>query len=347
MTVPPQFWRRIAFGAGLTVSGLLPLAATAQQLDLMRGGPIDITASDGLEWRRAEQEFIARGNTKATRGDVTVTADRMVAWYRSKKPGNGAPAQATPPAATAGLPGDTSTDNSEIYRMEADGNVHIFTQTDRAQADKAVFDMDQSVMVMTGHDLKLTTPNDTLTARDDVEYWPQKHMMVARGDAVVATNDGKRIAADTLVAYTTDNSSTDTARSKPAAPPPQGADALASSGKVQRVEAFGHVTIRTPTDTVTGDRGIYLPETGMARLVGNVQITRGQNQLSGAEADVDMKTGVATLVATPSGRAHGLIVPNDSGNNTALDTAPPGGGKPGAAEGKPGTGPAPNAGKAP
>ena len=63
------------------------------------------------------------------------------------------------------------------------------------------------------------------------------------------------------------------------------------------MEAFGNVSIRTPTDTVTGDRGVYVPDTGMARLGGNVRITRGQNQLNGAEADVNMKTGIATLVA--------------------------------------------------
>ena len=57
---------------------------------------------------------------------------------------------------------------------------------------------------MTGRDLKLTTPNDVLTARDSLEYWSQKHMAVARGNAVVVTNDGRRLAADTLVAYTTD-----------------------------------------------------------------------------------------------------------------------------------------------
>ena len=57
---------------------------------------------------------------------------------------------------------------------------------------------------MTGRNLKLTTPQDVLTARDSLEYWAQKHMAVARGNAVVLTNDGKRVAADTLVAYTTD-----------------------------------------------------------------------------------------------------------------------------------------------
>ena len=57
---------------------------------------------------------------------------------------------------------------------------------------------------MTGRALKLTTPNDVLTARDSLEYWSQKHMAVARGNAVVVTNDGRRVAADTLVAYTAD-----------------------------------------------------------------------------------------------------------------------------------------------
>jgi lipopolysaccharide export system protein LptA len=97
---------------------------------------------------------------------------------------------------------------------------------------------------------------------------------------------------------------------------------LAASGKLQRVEAFGNVSVRTPTDTVTGDRGVYVPDTGMARLGGNVRITRGQNQLNGAEADVNMKTGIATLVAQTAaagrtaGRVHGLVVPNDESNKS-------------------------------
>ena len=48
--------------------------------------PIAVTASDGIEWRQNEQEVIARGNARAVRGDVTVTADRLIAHYR-KKPG--------------------------------------------------------------------------------------------------------------------------------------------------------------------------------------------------------------------------------------------------------------------
>ena len=82
--------------------------------------------------------------------------------------------------------------------------------------------------------------------------------------------------------------------------------------------------LRTPTDLVTGDRGIYLPETGMAVLVGDVRINRGQNQLAGAEAQVNMKTGVARLVSGQTNRVEGLIVPNDttSQNLTGPAAAP-------------------------
>ena len=322
---------RIAVVPLCLYASVFAIPAAAQQLDLSHGGPIDITARDGIEWRQTQQEVIARGDARAIRGGVTVTADRLTAWYR-KKAGAQTAGQTSAPAPAAdvssGLAGDSATEGTEIYRLQADGHVHIFTATDQAQGDKATYDLDQSVLVMTGHDLKLTTPNDVITARDDLEYWPQEHMSVARGDALVVTNDAKRVAADTLVAYTTDNpppaSATPppTPAPAPATPAAAGDDPLAASGKLQRVEAFGNVSIRTPTDTVTGDRGVYLPDTGMARLGGNVRITHGQSQMNGAEADVNMKTGIATLIARQPGaasipgRVHGLVVPNDQSNKS-------------------------------
>ncbi len=307
--------------------------ALAQELDLSHGGPIDITAQDGIEWRQNEQQVIARGDARATRGSVTVVGDRLTAWYRKK----GVPATAAgtqQPTRTSTLTGDPSAEGSEIYRLQADGHVRIFTATDQAQGDKAIYDLDQSVMVMTGKNLKLTTPDNTITARDDLEYWPRKHMAVARGDAVVVTKDAKRVAADTLVAYTSANPATgnpalghaapghaaSAQTSRPARSPD---DPLTSSGKLERVEAFRHVSVRTPTDTVTGDRGVYVLDSGMARLGGNVRITRGQNQLNGAEADVNMKTGIATLTAQRSGRVSGLVVPNDD-SSKSLGAGPAG-----------------------
>jgi len=308
---------------------LLPTPALGQQIDLSHGGPITVTAVDGLEWRQNERVVIARGNARAVRGNVTVDADRLIAHYRKKANAPQSTPQPPPQPDKTGLEANADTSGNEIYRVEAEGHVLIYTPTDRAQGDHAIYDIDQAVLVMTGRDLKLTTPNDVLTARDTLEYWTQKHMAVARGDAVVVTNDGRRLAADTLVAYTTDaphpgqapQQATKVA-SKPGDKPSAEQDPLAS-GKLERVEAFGHVSIRTATDTVTGDRGVYVPDTGIARVGGHVRITRGQNQLNGSEAEVNLKTGVARLLSDPHERVQGLVLPNDATNrNTGAALLP-------------------------
>jgi len=286
--------------------------AAAQPLDLSQGGPITITSLGGIEWRQNQQVVIARGDAQAVRGAVTVTADELIAHYRPKSGAASAPARVQPASAAD----SADTGGQQIYRLEAVGHVHIFTATDQAFADHAVYDLDQAVLVLTGGHLKLTTPNDVLTARDDVEYWPDKHMAVARGDAVVVTNDGRRLTADTLVAYTTPapasaNAPANTpARPQSQAGGPNDTDPLASSGQIKRVEAFGNVTIRTATDTITGDRGVYVPSSGIALILGDVRITRGQNQLNGARGVVDMKTGQAELLSAPGERVQGLVVPN-------------------------------------
>lgn len=301
---------------------LVPGATMAQAIDFSKGGPIEVTSSDGMEWRQNEQMVVARGSARAVRGDVTVTADRLTARYR-RKPGATA---ATPAAAPASGPAAADTGNNEIYRLEADGHVHIFTATDLAVGDHATYDIDQAVLLMTGGDMKLTTPQQVLTARDTMEYWSQKHMAVGRGLATVTTTDGRRLAGDTLVGYTTPPDAPGPAPAKPAKPAARpDTDPLMASGKLQRVEGFGHVEVRTATETIRGDRGVYVADTGIARLAGSVRITRGSSQLNGDEALVNMRTGISTLSRDPGKRVQGLVVPNDATPAPAGDPKKPAG----------------------
>lgn len=325
--------KRLAWLPGLCAL-LLPLAAAAQPIDLSGGGPVQVTARGQFEWRQDDQEVIATVDCRAVRGDVTVLSDKMIAYYRKKGTG---PAGADHPAPAAAKPGDSVADTenggNEVYRLEAIGHVRIVTPTDEAVGDKAVYDIDQAVLVMTGKHMRLTTPQDVLTARDSMEYWSQKHMAVGRGDAVVVTTDGRRLAADVLVAYTypPDEQPKDgTTKVAATAPAPAGAGGkpadplLASSGKLKKVEAFGHVEVRTQVDTVRGDRGVYVPETGIARVIGHVRITHGENQMNGPAADVNMKTGIAHLISAPGRQVEGMIMPA----NKTQTPAKPGKAKP-------------------
>ncbi len=286
---------------------LLPAAALAQGLDMSQGGPVDITAGNGIEWRQAEQVVIARGNARAVRDGTTVEGQRLLARYR--------PAAGRQPS-TPAPPGETPlTGGNEIWRMEAEGDVRIFTATDTATGERGVYDMDQAVLVMTGRNLSYATPQQTITARDSLEYWSARRMAVGRGNAVVVTSDGRRITADTLVAYMledpqpgpTQAAARGVAQPRPgtqgaAAPPP-------GQGRIDRIELFGNVEIRTATEVVRGERGVYSGQTGLARLLGNVRITRGDNQVNGREALVNMNTGVSRIVSAPGTRVQGLIVP--------------------------------------
>ena len=171
-----------------------------------------------------------------------------------------------------------------------------------------------------------------MTARDVMEYWSQKHMAVGRGLAQVVTSDGRRINGDVLVAYTQPDPPGGQAGGAPkpaAAPPAPGktADPLLSSGKLQRVEGFGHVQVRTATEIITGDRGVYVSDTGIARIAGKVKITRGQNELQGDEALVNMHTGISTMVRDPGQRVQGLVIPNDASNKGAVNDKPGGNAK--------------------
>ena len=65
----------------------------------------------------------------------------------------------------------------------------------------------------------------------------------------------------------------------------------------KEIAAKLNVSVRTVTDTATGDRAVYVPDTGIARLAGRVHLTRGQNQLE--------------IVHSTNPRDVGLILPVD------------------------------------
>jgi lipopolysaccharide export system protein LptA len=313
----------------LAISAPAPLRpAYAQAINMNQGGPITVTSQGGIEWRQQSQEVIADQDAKAVRGTVTVTADQLIAHYR-KKPA--APGQPPAPAAASGGTDTGSSDglegNNEIYLLEGQGNVHIFTSTDQAVGDHGAYDMDQGVLVLTGHDLKMTTPTYVVTSRDSLEYWSNQHMAVARGDAVLVTNTGRRIAADVLVAYTNSGPASGPAtagQTAVAAKPGQPAaatDPTDPSGSLKLVDGIGHVVIMTATDIVQGDRAVYDPTLGIARIAGHVHVTRGQNELVGSEALVNMKTGISRLLSQNRDQVKGLIMPN-SGAQAARPPAP-------------------------
>ncbi|MGO8918010.1 MAG: LptA/OstA family protein [Stellaceae bacterium] len=358
LTLPPPMARAQNFGLGLSGQD--------------NGKPIDIEADDGIEWQQNNHVYIARGNARATRGQTTIFADTLTAFYRpvcspeaiaaaakheamqaqdaaeaeakrqvqiveAKKVGKPPPPPPAPAAKPAAAPtcpdpaaaptqaaaadaakpgaadpakpaagGDpVSGGSTEIYRVEAEGNVRIATETQTVYGDHAVYDVDQELLVMTGKHLKLETPRDTVTARDDLEWYDGKQLAVARGDAV-AIREGKRLAGDVLTADVEKDDK--------------------GSSHISRIDAQGNVLVSSLEQIARGDAGIYNVDTGIATLTGRVTLTKGDNELRGQYGVVDLNNNVNRILSAPPSakltegsapRVSGILMPR------AKPTPPP------------------------
>lgn len=255
----------IAALAGL----LFATAGHAQTLGFGRGNsePIHIEASEGIEWQRNNKVYIARGEARASQGGVTVEADELVAYYRSTESGS-----------------------DEIYRIDANGNVRILSDTEVATSDKAVYDVVKGILIMTGQQIRLVTAQDTIIARDSLEYYEDRRLAIARGNALAIRGD-RRVRADMLMAHFAAK---------------QG---QARSSELERIEAVGNVHLSTETDIVTAERADYRLNEGLATVTGDVRITRGETQLNGDRAEVNLNTGQSRLITKPGERVRGIFLP--------------------------------------
>jgi lipopolysaccharide export system protein LptA len=325
--VGPLSKRLLRATAPFLVYGSLGVAALAQGLSL--GGvsqdrPVGVSADSGIEWQQNAQVYIARGNAIAKRGTTEVHADTLTAHYRPSKGSGG---------------------ENEIYRLDADGHVVIKSPTQTVVGDQAVYDVDQQIGIVTGKALKLTTPTDVVTARDSFEWYDQKQVAVARGDAV-AVREAKQIRADVLTAHMTkDKPKPDEtkpeAKLAKASPAATAAKAGAAAGpqadadegsRISRVDAQGNVLVSTATDIGRGDYGVYNADTGIVTLIGNVTVTRGPNAVRGQYAVVDLNNNISRMMTmppapgAPAPRVEGLFVRQDNaasslGPNTTSETS--------------------------
>jgi lipopolysaccharide export system protein LptA len=255
----------------LVILGFLCGPAAFAQDHADKTSPIEITADKTLEWHRKTSQYIANGNVIVKQGGVTIHADRIAADYRSEK-GSG----------------------FTIYRLTATGHVAIDSQGGIATGDELVYTIDTGLAVMTGDQLKMSSPDQTVTATDRFEYSVRDGKLKAFGDAT-AIRGQDRLQAD-MIAATLKNDA-------------QG------NRRLDRLDASGHVKITTPTEILTGEKGFYTADSNIAEISGGVTILRGQSNLTGDHASVNLTTGISTMFGSPTegGRVRGTFYPGQGG----------------------------------
>lgn len=226
---------------------------------------LDITADQSLEWHEDESVYIARGHAIAKRGDMQVKADVLKAYNRKKPDGS-----------------------SEVFKMEAEGNVEIVDKSHTVSGDKGVYDIDAKKATLTGENLRFVSGDDVVTAKEFFEYSEAENKITAHGKAK-ALREGRQVEANEMIAWLATNKKT-------------------GNQDIDRMEAKGNVHIVTKEDAVFCNDAVYNLSQNTAVLSGNVRITRGKNQLKGDKVIADFKTGRSKLVNTGSGRVKALII---------------------------------------
>ncbi len=254
--------------------------------------PLEITADQTLEWHRNDKKYIARGKAEAKQGLTQINAETLSADYR-----------------------ETKKSNFDIYRMTATDDVVITSQGNQAFGDKAVYELETGIATMTGKALKMTAPDQTITARDKFEYDVNNGRLSAYGDVIILRAEDK-IQADKASAFFAQGEST-TASS----------DSPMGGRKLERFEGEGNVVVTTPTEILKGDRGVYKTDSNTAEVFGNVKIIRGPNVLEGNRAEINLTTNVSrmfgnstTTSTTGKGRVKGVFFPGSTKTETAPAT---------------------------
>jgi len=195
----------------------------------------------------------------------------------------------------------TQDNRQEIYKIVAEGAVKITTPKETITSDTAEYMVETGVFTLKGKPVKIDSGKSELIAGLIVYNSKNKTANVTGGAQV--SEEKKRVRADRFLAFFKEEG---------------GKQAL------KRVEAFGNVIITTPTEIAKGNRGDYDAETQVATLSGNVRLTRGDSQLNGERAEVNMKSGVSKLLAgdgrpvagetnpAKGGRVRVLIMPGDA-----------------------------------
>jgi len=257
-------------------AGFVPVSASAQSPALnTNNSPVEITADKAIEWHRNDKRFIARGNVLAVQSPIEIRSETLTADYQeSQKSG------------------------MDITKLTANENVRIQDATNTVTGDNAFYDLDKGYAEVTGQNLKMTTPEQVITANDRMEYWSVKGEAAAIGNAKVVRGDDT-IMADSIRAFFSEQASNSSQESK-----------------IRRLEANGNVVIITPEERITGESGFYEASTEIAELHGNVRIERGPNILEGQKAEVNLKTNVSKIFGGNQGseRVRGVFFPDSQSN---------------------------------
>lgn len=240
---------------------------------------------------------IALFSFNAKAGNVEITADNGIEWHQND---NKMVAEGNAKAVRekmvlkaekiSAFYNDKEKDgNSKINLIKAEENVSMNDMESKAYGDSADYYVEKGLMFLRGKPAKIMAGNDIIKADDVIEIYLDDNKSIARGNAHAKKEDSD-IYADVMTIFFIQGK---------------------KDKEIHKVEVFGNVKIKTPTETITGNKGVYLVKEGVASVNGNVEIDQQDNKLKGEYAKINLNTGVSKLFAGKKNKVQGVFKTED------------------------------------
>ena len=210
---------------------------------------IDLSADDGLVWNQKEQKISMHKNAIAKTPTYELRADNIEALYGQDK---------------------------KIYKIFANDNVVVKTDSETINADKMVYDIDNEIIKMFPLDnpVIMVGQDSKMIAKKDVIYYKAKNYADAFD---VKLEHGGRIMFADKVKITFDS--------------------VNGKNQVKKVNASDNIKIIDGEEELYGDLAEYNPGNSSVKVWGNVYFKKGnQANLSGGTILYDMSTGIAKIL---------------------------------------------------
>ena len=235
--------------------------------------PVEISAKQSLEWDKNNNKYIAKEDVIVKYGDVNIFSDLLEAYYNS---------------------GSASPNN--ISKIVVTGNVKIASGAYTAYGNRAVYEVKDNYIIMTGDNLKIETEEEIITARDFIEYDVNAKKFTASGMAKI-TRAKQELTANKIIAEL------------------KAVDSTSGTLELKRAIAIGNVIIDTQTEKIKGDKAVYNAKTKIAEMTGKmVTLEQNMNILQGSKVKINLNTGISKIFApqqndNKNSRVRGVFYP--------------------------------------
>jgi len=168
-----------------------------------------------------------------------------------------------------------------IDRIEAMGNVHAWsTKEDRhIYSDYGHYDVNQQFLTLKGTKIRIEADQARLVTSGKATF-DQKSMIAHTTARSFMSREDRTLQADTLEAHFMEGK--------------QGEVVLS------HITGYGNVVVSSPQDIIEGDKGHYDAKTEVAKMDGNIIVTRADTRITGNSGEVNMRTGQSKILSTQS-----------------------------------------------